>query len=751
MSLMITSLLIIANFLFANNEIYHHVNIKFDYDNQLLELFQLDIPIDHYQRNKDNSIDIVLSTSEITILIQNGINFEVIQDDLTNYFINRSQPSVQRDFPLGSMLGNYTLNEAINQMDTLFTLYPEFVSQKDSIGTSIEGRIIWAFKLSDNPSINENEPEVLFTGLTHAREPLSMMNLFYFANWLCENYNSDLIANYLLDNREMWFIPIINPDGYAYNESISPDGGGMHRKNRRINPSNSNCNSGTQQGVDLNRNYGYNWGTNNSGSSGNPCSAVYRGTSAFSEPETDAVRNFILSREFINVLHYHSYSNLLIHSWGDGNYPVEPDLTTLREIGTEMTRFNGYLVGTGIETVGYGVNGDAVDWSYGAADLISYTPEVGSFSDNFWPSENRVLPLCQDQVHSNSIFALISGSDYIIYDKIFNNNYPSLDDTVSISLVIQNRGLTNSSGSVVLDIMPLNDFNNINVDNITIESLPARATDTINVLLSIDSNTYNGYTGGFIISFYDSTSFQRIDTVSITFGDHTEIFFDDAENGMTDWSEEDNWGTIFDASEGLFSITDSPVGNYIGDWGTSKTELTRIINFSGISSPFVTFDAKWNIEQSYDFVQLQASIDQINWRPLSGNFTSIGSGNGVQITGEPLYNGLQEEWINESIDLSFYGNRSQVWLRFILKSDGAVEEDGFYFDNFSIHGYSRFMKGDINQDNYIDIYDLIMLIDLLISENLVPDNLFPLADINFDNSINTDDIISLIYLIINPY
>ena len=54
MSLMITSLLLIANFLFANNEIYHHVNIKFDYDNQLLELFQLDIPIDHYQRNKVN-------------------------------------------------------------------------------------------------------------------------------------------------------------------------------------------------------------------------------------------------------------------------------------------------------------------------------------------------------------------------------------------------------------------------------------------------------------------------------------------------------------------------------------------------------------------------------------------------------------------------------------------------------------------------------------------------------------------------
>ena len=61
------------------------------------------------------------------------------------------------------------------------------------------------------------------------------------------------------------------------------------------------------------------------------------------------------------------------------------------------------------------------------------------------------------------------------------------------------------------------------------------------------------------------------------------------------------------------------------------------------------------------------------------------------------------------------------------------------------------MKGDINQDNYIDIYDLIMLIDLMVSGNVVPDNLFPLADINFDNSINTDDVISLIYLIINSY
>ena len=77
------------------------------------------------------------------------------------------------------MLGNYTLLEAVAQMDTLHNMYPDFVSEKDSIGASIEGRIIWAFKVSDYPSVDEDDPKVLYTGLTHAREPVSMMNLFF--------------------------------------------------------------------------------------------------------------------------------------------------------------------------------------------------------------------------------------------------------------------------------------------------------------------------------------------------------------------------------------------------------------------------------------------------------------------------------------------------------------------------------------------------------------------------------------------
>ena len=107
------------------------------------------------------------------------------------------------------------------------------ISEKVIIGQSLEGNDIWAFKVSDNPNENEDEPELLLTGLIHAREPLSMMNIFYFVQLLAENYDSDPELNYLVNNREMWFIPVLNPDGYIYNESIEPSGGGMHRKNRK--------------------------------------------------------------------------------------------------------------------------------------------------------------------------------------------------------------------------------------------------------------------------------------------------------------------------------------------------------------------------------------------------------------------------------------------------------------------------------------------------------------------------------------
>lgn len=731
----------------AAENIYQEIRVFHADPSTLQSLNNLGIPLDHVRKNKDESLDVVVTMEEAHALLEIGILFDVRQHDLTEYFVTRSMPGIERDFPLGSMLGNYTLLEAIAQMDTLRNMYSDFVSEKDSIGTSIEGRTIWAFKVSDYPSVDEDEPEVLYTGLTHAREPVSMMNLFFFVRWLCENYSSDPTAEFLVNHREMWFVPIINPDGYVYNETIAPNGGGMHRKNRRPNPDNSNCNNGTQQGIDLNRNYSYNWGADNSGSSGNPCSAVYRGASAFSEPETEAISNFILARQFKNVLHYHTYSNVLIHSWGDGTFPDEPDLSTLREIGAEMTRENGYAVGTGTETIGYGVNGDAVDWTYGTAGLISYTPEVGSYADNFWPSEDRVVPLCQDQVHSNKIFALVAGSDYIVYDRLFDNQFPTLEDTVAISLVIQNRGLTNSDGSVSLTINPLNDASLINSQTVIIQTIPSRTTDTTIIFLSVSAASINGTKAGLVITIQDTSSLAKLDSVSVIFGTPEVIFQDGGENGMTFWTDDDEWGTVQDAVEGMYSITDSPIGDYVGDWGTSITQFINPLSFAGVVYPYVTFASKWSIEKNYDFVQFQISTDGISWHPLSGDYTTIGSGQTAQPSSEPGYDGYQEDWVNEFIDLAIFAHEPEVNIRFILSSDGSVEEDGFYFDDFSINGYQRFLKGDLYQDQILNVYDLLVLIEYTIFNNTIPANLIPIGDMNADGFVNADDIGSLIALI----
>ena len=739
--------IITIHLLSAADNFYQEIRVFHADPSTLQSLNNLGIPLDHVRKNKDESLDVVVTMEEARALLEIGIPFDVRQHDLSEYFVNRSIPSIERDFPLGSMLGNYTLLEAIAQMDTLRNMYPDFVSEKDSIGTSIEGRTIWAFKVSDYPSVDEDEPEVLYTGLTHAREPVGMMNLFYFVRWLCENYSSDATSEFLVNHREMWFVPIINPDGYVYNETIAPNGGGMHRKNRRPNPDNSNCNNGTQQGIDLNRNYSYNWGADNSGSSGNPCSAVYRGASAFSEPETEAISNFILARQFKNVLHYHTYSNVLIHSWGDGTFPDEPDLSTLREIGAEMTRENGYAVGTGTETIGYGVNGDAVDWTYGTAGLISYTPEVGSYADNFWPSEDRVVPLCQDQVHSNKIFALVAGSDYIVYDRLFDNQFPTLEDTVAISLVIQNRGLTDSDGSVSLTINPLNDASLINSQTVIIQTIPSRTTDTTIIFLSVPAGSINGTKAGLVITIQDTSSLAKLDSVSVIFGTPEVIFQDGGENGMTFWTNDDEWGTVQDAAEGMYSITDSPIGDYVGDWGTSITQFINPLSFAGVVYPYVTFTSKWSIEKNYDFVQFQISTDGISWHPLSGDYTTIGSGQTAQPSSEPGYDGYQEDWVNEFIDLAIFAHEPEVNIRFILRSDGSVEEDGFYFDDFSINGYQRFLKGDLYQDQILNVYDLLVLIEYTIFNNTIPANLIPIGDMNADGFVNADDIGSLIALI----
>ncbi|NOZ04028.1 MAG: zinc carboxypeptidase [FCB group bacterium] len=175
-------------------DIYQEIRVFDPQPATLRTMHDLGIPLDHVRFVKNQYIDLVARDDQVEALLGRGISLAVLIEDMGRRAVKRSIPAVSRVFPLGSMLGNYTFSEAVARMDSLAARYPQFVAPRQSIGKSIEGRDIWAFKVSDNPGRDEDEPEVLFTGLTHAREPLGMMNLFYYVQTLCENYGTDAEA-----------------------------------------------------------------------------------------------------------------------------------------------------------------------------------------------------------------------------------------------------------------------------------------------------------------------------------------------------------------------------------------------------------------------------------------------------------------------------------------------------------------------------------------------------------------------------
>jgi murein tripeptide amidase MpaA len=347
-----------------------------------------------------------LSKNDITIIRkENNSDIEIIVDDLEYHYAHQNDAIQGKNngfntvtaypagFNLGSMGGYLTWAEYISEMDSLHNMYPTLVSTKFSIGTTVEGRDIWAFKISDNVTTDETEPEVLIDAVIHAREGVAGMQSMYFVYDLLQKYmQNDPEAKFLVNNREIFIVPIINPDGYEYNRSIAPSGGGMWRKNRSDNG------DGTF-GVDLNRNWGHFWGYDNSGSSPNPASDLYRGPSGFSEPETQAMRNFVNARRFETALNHHTFSNLMIRPYGYNEATTCPDEQAFTEYGPILTEQNGFLYGKASETVGYNVNGSTDDWMYGEATtkprIVSFTPETGGSNDGFWPPLARIVPLCE--------------------------------------------------------------------------------------------------------------------------------------------------------------------------------------------------------------------------------------------------------------------------------------------------------------------------------------------------------------------
>jgi carboxypeptidase T len=625
------------------------------------------------------AISVYLTESELQQLDAAGIAYSMLIKDWQKYYseqqaadvrsLTQRSADVPKYFRYGSMGGFLILNEVYQQLDSMTLLFPSLAAKKDSIGVTNEGRTIYAIKISDNPNSSESsEPEVLYTALHHAREPQGMMTVIYYMWWLLENYGKDSEATYLVNNRQLWFIPVVNPDGYEYNRSLSASGGGSWRKNRKVNG------DGTF-GVDLNRNYGLfeMWNANNGGSSTSTGSDTYRGVKPFSEPETFAISSFLKNHSIKTCFNYHTYGNYLIYPWGYSSKESDDSLL-FRQWSYEMSFSNRYSIGTDMQTVGYSTRGNSDDYFYSdSAKSRSYamTPEVGT--TGFWPVQSLIYPLAQENIHQNKYLSHAAGSFLSLHSFKRSAN--------SITLRFINKGLATSAATPI----------NLSATGGSITSMvqlpPIKSFESADVIapLNIPNNKSTSVT---IIAEGTDSTFLK-DSITFLHGNPITIFEDSAAT-TNNWSTGSGWGVASDVIDDNPYFTDSPNGKYSANSDNSLTLLTPL-NLSGFQHAEVTFRTKWAIESVWDFGTIEISTNGgTTWSVVKTQLSRKGSGRSGSKQPSNAYGydaftpGLT--WIEQSADLSpFVGQ--QVKIRFRLASDGGDERDGWYVDDIKVLGY----------------------------------------------------------------
>lgn len=295
------------------------------------------------------------------------------------------------DFPSAdSRYHNYA--EANAEIDQRLAAYPGIMSKR-VIGKSYQGRDIIAVKVSDNVATDENEPEVLLTFHQHAREHLTVEMALYLLRELGAGYGSDSRITSMVNNREIWIVPDLNPDGGEYD--IATGSYRSWRKNRQPNSGSSYV------GTDLNRNWNYRWGCCG-GSSGSTSSETYRGASAESAPEVKVVADFVRGRvvggrqQIRAGIDFHTYSELVLWPFGyttadTATGMTADDAAAFKAVGRKMAASNGYTPEQSSDL--YITDGSIDDYLWGTQKIFDFTFEMyptSSSGGGFYPPDEVI-------------------------------------------------------------------------------------------------------------------------------------------------------------------------------------------------------------------------------------------------------------------------------------------------------------------------------------------------------------------------
>ena len=656
--------------------------------------------------------------------------------------INWTTPT---NFNLGSMGGCLTVSEMEAELDQMRSLYPGLVSEKaDASSTGIttwgnpsssitnngqtysgqgtgassrwDPKTVYYVRITGNQANPEGtKPQSLFTSMIHAREVGSLMSNIYFMWYLLENYaTNDAIKN-LVDNNELYFIPVVNPDGLRWNEHLSSSGGGMQRKNCRPNTG-STSNTTSARGVDLNRNFDYFWGTAGSGSSGTASSDSYRGPNAFSEPETQILKEFVESRDFKTCLMNHTSANAIPHPYG-GN----PTFTSGREDEMhkwheDMTRYNRYVSGATIFTP---ANGIADDWMVGGtADangktgstktVLASTPEHGG--TGFWPPTTDIEPIAKRAMRISLTTAYYAGK----YAKLHDLTQSDINTLISnLTFGIERLGQTTSGFALTITPISSNITSIATIPTQTSMSILEQRNVTAQIVLngSIAANDkieYNVQLSDGTNVFYN-VNFEKYYQPTILLSDNPDSDL------LTNWTTSGTWtasnttGVQYSGSRAI-KLGNNAISSY-GNNTTSTLTLASTYDLSSASETIIQFYTKWDLERNYDFVELLGSTNGSSWQSLCGKYnkpSSTSGTNGHDLKGGSasfqsnnssgqVYDGdRMDKWVMEEVVIdasnnSFLNGATNAQFRFRFRSDGgnvseaySTTSDGFFIDDFKI-------------------------------------------------------------------
>ncbi|MCK4312037.1 MAG: hypothetical protein KAW88_04815 [Candidatus Cloacimonetes bacterium] len=363
-------------------------------DNRIIKWVEdQNIEITIFQKNE--LLDIIINEKQLAYLQRNRYDFTILSTE---------------EERLRDIAGYRNYLDLTTELNEIATDYPN-ITQLTSLGNStcydyyLSGNSnysdfphqVWCLKLSDNPETNEDEPNIFFAAEIHAREPISLEVDMYILNYLVSNYGFIDSVTAWIDSTQIWFIPLMNPDGHKL---VTEGWHTYHRKNMRDNNANGIPDSSSADGVDLNRNFGYVWG--NYGASNNPNSQTYHGPYEWSEQESVFARDLIYSHKFYAGITYHSYGQYVLYPLGHLPGVCSYDHLIMDELAVDMATTIPRISGVGYYTPMQAVDfcscqGTMGDWGYAEQRIFSFTIELAT---TFIPPESQVDQICEDNLQA---------------------------------------------------------------------------------------------------------------------------------------------------------------------------------------------------------------------------------------------------------------------------------------------------------------------------------------------------------------